>query len=224
MTSDDNIRVARRAPSWAPVAAAETRAPSPAVSPHPSVSTARVVVERSPLRVAESGGRSQPARRIPGPRSGRQAATTGSLPADRLLRRLDHRGLLSSQLARLRRSSPVTARNRPEHEHPRRRRPRTITRKSTGTCCSAAPNDPRPPGGAGWCTGGGVNPGEFLGDMRRRRLVERVNRPIRGEYKIAVLSLKGGVGKTTTTVSLGSTFGPRCAATDNDRRESITFA
>jgi len=55
-------------------------------------------------------------------------------------------------------------------------------------------------------TGGGVNPGESPADVRRRHLVERVNQPIRGDYKIAVLSLKGGVGKTTTTVSLGSTF------------------
>lgn len=55
-------------------------------------------------------------------------------------------------------------------------------------------------------TGGGVNPGESSEDMRRRHLTDRVNQPIRGDYKIAVLSLKGGVGKTTTTVSLGSTF------------------
>jgi len=69
----------------------------------------------------------------------------------------------------------------------------------------------RPPA-AGWrrmvhrISGGGVNPGESRDDVRRRHLVERVNQPIRGDYKIAVLSLKGGVGKTTTTVSLGSTF------------------
>jgi len=69
----------------------------------------------------------------------------------------------------------------------------------------------RPPA-SGWrrmvhrISGGGVNPGESRDDVRRRHLVERVNQPIRGDYKIAVLSLKGGVGKTTTTVSLGSTF------------------
>jgi len=55
-------------------------------------------------------------------------------------------------------------------------------------------------------TGGGVNPGESPAHVSRRHLTERVNQPIRGDYKIAVLSLKGGVGKTTTTVSLGSTF------------------
>ncbi len=60
MSSDENSRVARRGPSWAPVAAAETRAPSPAVSPLPPVSPGRVVVDRLPLRVAAAGGRSQP--------------------------------------------------------------------------------------------------------------------------------------------------------------------
>jgi len=69
----------------------------------------------------------------------------------------------------------------------------------------------RPPA-SGWrrlihaLTGGAVNPGESGEDARRRQLVNRVNQPIRGDYKIAVLSLKGGVGKTTTTVGLGSTF------------------
>lgn len=55
-------------------------------------------------------------------------------------------------------------------------------------------------------TGGAVNPGESPADMEHRALVERVNQPVRGDYRIAILSLKGGVGKTTTTVSLGSTF------------------
>lgn len=42
---------------------------------------------------------------------------------------------------------------------------------------------------------------------------DRVNQPVRGAYSIAVLSLKGGVGKTTTTVCLGSMF----AANRGDR-------
>ncbi len=69
----------------------------------------------------------------------------------------------------------------------------------------------RPPA-AGWrrlihaLTGGAVNPGESGEEVRRRQMAGRVNQPIRGDYKIAVLSLKGGVGKTTTTVGLGSTF------------------
>ncbi len=55
-------------------------------------------------------------------------------------------------------------------------------------------------------TGGAINPGESSADVVHRELVERVNQPVRGDYRIAILSLKGGVGKTTTTVGLGSTF------------------
>lgn len=49
-------------------------------------------------------------------------------------------------------------------------------------------------------------------------LVRQLNAPVRGDFRIAVLSLKGGVGKTTTTVGLGSTFaahrGDRVIAVD----------
>jgi len=63
-----------------------------------------------------------------------------------------------------------------------------------------------------------VNVGESPADVRRRELITRVNQPLRGCYKIAMLSLKGGVGKTTTTTTLGSTFaslrGDRVIAVD----------
>ncbi|WP_378243364.1 MinD/ParA family ATP-binding protein [Actinokineospora guangxiensis] len=63
-----------------------------------------------------------------------------------------------------------------------------------------------------------INPGESPADLRRRELIGRVNQPLRGCYKIAMLSLKGGVGKTTTTTTLGSTFsslrGDRVIAVD----------
>nr|WP_155982025.1 MinD/ParA family protein [Nocardia sp. BMG111209] len=55
-------------------------------------------------------------------------------------------------------------------------------------------------------SGGAINPGESTADLAQRELVDRVNQPVRGDYRIAILSLKGGVGKTTTTVGLGSTF------------------
>ncbi|MET7773095.1 MinD/ParA family protein [Nocardia sp. NPDC005366] len=55
-------------------------------------------------------------------------------------------------------------------------------------------------------SGGAINPGESAADLVHRDLVERVNQPVRGDYRIAILSLKGGVGKTTTTVGIGSTF------------------
>ena len=63
-----------------------------------------------------------------------------------------------------------------------------------------------------------VNLGESPADKQRRELVNRINQPLHGCYKIAMLSLKGGVGKTTSTASLGSTFaslrGDRVVALD----------
>jgi len=63
-----------------------------------------------------------------------------------------------------------------------------------------------------------INVGESPSDLHRRELITRVNQPLRGCYKIAMLSLKGGVGKTTTTTTLGSTFsslrGDRVIAVD----------
>ncbi|MBC8090773.1 MAG: MinD/ParA family protein, partial [Pseudonocardia sp.] len=63
-----------------------------------------------------------------------------------------------------------------------------------------------------------LNPGESPADVRRRELTVRVNQPLLGCYKIGVLSLKGGVGKTTMTATLGATFaslrGDRVVAVD----------
>jgi MinD-like ATPase involved in chromosome partitioning or flagellar assembly len=67
-------------------------------------------------------------------------------------------------------------------------------------------------------TGGLVNLGESPSDRRRRELTARINHPLQGCYKIAMLSLKGGVGKTTVTATLGATFaslrGDRVIAVD----------
>ncbi|KZF11171.1 hypothetical protein A2J03_19595 [Rhodococcus sp. EPR-157] len=53
---------------------------------------------------------------------------------------------------------------------------------------------------------GSVNPGQSPAEIEYDQLIRRVRQPVRGNYKIAVLSMKGGVGKTTTTTGLGSTF------------------
>ena len=49
-------------------------------------------------------------------------------------------------------------------------------------------------------------------------MVAQVQQPLRGCYRIALLSLKGGVGKTTITATLGATFasirGDRVVAVD----------
>jgi MinD-like ATPase involved in chromosome partitioning or flagellar assembly len=47
----------------------------------------------------------------------------------------------------------------------------------------------------------------LTGQRRRRELIGRVQAPvIESQYRIVVMSLKGGVGKTTVTVGLGSTL------------------
>ncbi len=63
-----------------------------------------------------------------------------------------------------------------------------------------------------------INPGEGRKAMRRKVLAAAASRPLRGCYRIALLSLKGGVGKTTITATLGATFasarGDRVIAVD----------
>jgi MinD-like ATPase involved in chromosome partitioning or flagellar assembly len=68
-------------------------------------------------------------------------------------------------------------------------------------------------------TGGLVHVSESSASMRRRDLVARVRTPVAGgHHRVAVLSLKGGVGKTTVTVGLGATLaslrGDRVIAVD----------
>ncbi|WP_245679496.1 MinD/ParA family ATP-binding protein [Actinomadura hibisca] len=64
---------------------------------------------------------------------------------------------------------------------------------------------------AGWrkvvykATAGSIHPGESQAELRRKDLVERARTPVAGgHHRVAVMSLKGGVGKTTTTTGLGS--------------------
>jgi MinD-like ATPase involved in chromosome partitioning or flagellar assembly len=63
-----------------------------------------------------------------------------------------------------------------------------------------------------------INVGESPKVTRRNSLVAQVQSPLRGCYRIALLSLKGGVGKTTITATLGATLasirGDRVVAVD----------
>jgi MinD-like ATPase involved in chromosome partitioning or flagellar assembly len=82
----------------------------------------------------------------------------------------------------------------------------------------------KPPPSEGWrrllyvLSGQLINLGESPRAARYHDLVAAVNRPLRGCYRIAMVSLKGGVGKTTITATLGATFasirGDRVVAVD----------
>jgi MinD-like ATPase involved in chromosome partitioning or flagellar assembly len=67
-------------------------------------------------------------------------------------------------------------------------------------------------------TRGWINVGEGPSELRQRALTKQINQPLHGCYRIAMLSLKGGVGKTTVTATLGATFaslrGDRVIAVD----------
>jgi MinD-like ATPase involved in chromosome partitioning or flagellar assembly len=63
-----------------------------------------------------------------------------------------------------------------------------------------------------------INVGEGPRAIEHNNLVAQANRPLQGCYRIALMSLKGGVGKTTITATLGGTFasirGDRVIAVD----------
>ena len=65
---------------------------------------------------------------------------------------------------------------------------------------------------AGWrravhrATRGHVNPGDARKDREKEELLAQIRQHIASDFRIAVLSVKGGVGKTTTTLGLGSTL------------------
>ncbi|HEU4363525.1 MAG TPA: AAA family ATPase [Mycobacterium sp.] len=82
----------------------------------------------------------------------------------------------------------------------------------------------KPPPSSGWrrllyvLSGNLINVGESPRTIRYNELAGQANRSLQGCYRIAVLSLKGGVGKTAVTATLGATFasirGDRVVAVD----------
>ncbi|MGX7677602.1 AAA family ATPase [Jatrophihabitans sp. DSM 45814] len=67
-------------------------------------------------------------------------------------------------------------------------------------------------------SGGAINPGPSAQERREAAVLARVTAPIAGSRRVVVMSRKGGVGKTTTTLALGSMFamlrGDRVIAVD----------
>ncbi|MFF2317397.1 MinD/ParA family protein [Arthrobacter sp. NPDC058097] len=69
------------------------------------------------------------------------------------------------------------------------------------------PDRPRPASGFRGAvysaTGGLVNLGPSAKDQEEAELERRIARPLSGSFNTAILSLKGGIGKTSTTVGVG---------------------
>lgn len=83
---------------------------------------------------------------------------------------------------------------------------------------------PRPVGGLRGAlyklTGGSLNLGPSAKQREEDELARRISRQLQGSYNTAVLSLKGGIGKTSTTVGVGLTLAeyrgdPPCAIDAN---------
>ncbi len=69
-------------------------------------------------------------------------------------------------------------------------------------------------------SGGLINAGPSAAELNGRQRLATIKTPVRGSRTIAVVSTKGGVGKTTSTVNLGHTFamyrGDRIVALDGN--------
>lgn len=69
---------------------------------------------------------------------------------------------------------------------------------------------PRPVGGIRGAiysmTGGAWNLGPSAKQIQEDELARRISRQLQGSYNTAILSLKGGIGKTSTTVGVGLTL------------------
>ncbi|MEI4273686.1 AAA family ATPase [Klenkia sp. LSe6-5] len=113
---------------------------------------------------------------------------------------------------------PQHASQQPTHQQPTAQQPPpSLTSQSLLRQTAEAPT-------RGWrrflhkASGGTVNPGLSQAELEHRALVQRVTTPVRGSNRIAVVSLKGGIGKTTTTCCLGLTLahhrGDRVVAVD----------
>ncbi len=115
----------------------------------------------------------------------------------------------------------ATARSR-DHPEPPQTFGRTAAEFSAERMLRIAPQPPS----SGWrgavfrLSGGIVQVGPSREELRQRELIARVKTPIRGCRKVAFISRKGGVGKTSTCLLAGHTFamyrGDRVVALDGN--------
>ncbi|WP_062391732.1 MinD/ParA family ATP-binding protein [Gordonia phthalatica] len=115
---------------------------------------------------------------------------------------------------------PVDGQQQPQQGYPQGVPPQGYAPQGYGQ----APQAPAPASRPGWRRSlqGFANNFVAFGGTRKKdeiaQLADRVRQPIRNDFRVAVLSLKGGVGKTTVTVGLGSALaslrGDRVIAVD----------
>lgn len=91
-----------------------------------------------------------------------------------------------------------------------RERSQTRSGRRVETTSFVKPSKDRPHGGLRGvvfkASGGTVNPGPSAKQREDDALEQRISRQLQGAYNTAVLSLKGGIGKTSTTVGVGMTL------------------
>ncbi len=177
--------------------------------------------------------RRRPARRTPG--TGGEPARTGSV-REEALEDFGTESPAFEMAAPLSRRSAVPA--APDGAPAVPAPPARATRSASRAAALAAPapdfisspglfvreQKPRPVGGFRGAlyslTGGGLNLGPSARQREEDELARRISRQLQGSYNTAVLSLKGGIGKTSTTVGVGLTLAefrgdPPCAIDAN---------
>jgi len=186
--SNDTAGPVRRRASWAEAAAAAdatkpSRAPSaaPTAPAAPPVSPPSVAADHAPIAVVPS---------VPASSSGDAALEDAVPPSD-----------APAQTPSFRRSRATVADTIAESPMP-------DFISSPGLFVKE--QKPRPVGGFRGAlyslTGGAWNLGPGPKQRQEDELGRRISRQLQGSYNTAVLSLKGGIGKTSTTVGVGLTL------------------
>ncbi|WP_251046931.1 MinD/ParA family protein [Arthrobacter sp. ISL-85] len=182
-SSNDAGKPATRRSSWAEAAAAAdatkpSRAPSPAPPAHQPVSPP-----------------------VPAPSPAPIASAPASVPDDRAAEPAPKAATPPSAAPAFRRSRPTVADEITESPMP-------DFISSPGLFVKE--QKPRPRGGIRGAlynlTGGAWNLGPGPKQRQEDELARRISRQLQGSYNTAILSLKGGIGKTSTTVGVGLTL------------------